>query len=372
MLKVKDVTAHLEKLAPSFLALPGDNVGLQLGDPGAGVKKILVALDADEPAVKEAVLMGADLLVTHHPLFFEKPASINEEKPLYALAAGAIRARLNIFSAHTNYDIAAGGVSFALAKALELPLKGAKVLEETYRENYLKLVVFVPLGHEEAMRLALSAAGAGQMGDYSGSTFQVKGEGTFLPGAGANPYIGTPGQLERVEEIRLETILPASSKEEVEKALLKAHPYEEPAFDFYPLALQGKALGLGLFTTLDEPLLIKELVARCAARLPACAPRFKIFGEEKVTKIALCGGSGGSLIEKAAKMGAELYLAGDFRYHDLLLAAGLKLSLLDAGHAPTEMPGVVYLYERLKEFVSKKSPKTEVILHRTAPLAWQT
>ena len=362
MLFVEDVTAFIETIAPLSLALPGDPVGLQLGHRKRKVKNIYVALDPDFASVKAAIKAEADLLVTHHPLFFEKIAALNEEEPAGALAAFAMRAGLNIYSAHTNYDCAPQGVSVQLAKALKLPLNRAMVLQETYREEFLKLVVFIPPEYADKMRVALSAAGAGQMGRYTGATFAGFGTGTFTPEEGAGPFIGEVGRPEETDEIRLETILPATKKAEVLKALLKAHPYEEPAYDFYPLVLPKKVGGLGLVITFEHPIEAEKLAVECAARLPLCQPRLKLFGKSRVKKIALLGGSGGSLIEQAKACGAELFLAGDFRYHDLLKAESYGLSLLDAGHGSTEMPGVVYLYGCLKQFVKEGKHRAKVTL----------
>jgi len=336
------------------------------------VNRILVTLDPDPGSVQEALDKEAEMLVTHHPLFFDKLASINEKEPLGNLVSKAIRSNLNLYSAHTNFDITPEGVTYQLAKTLDLPLENTDVIEETCREKFLKLVAFVPHGHEDIVRQALTEAGAGVMGNYSSCTFQVKGCGTFIPGEGTSPYIGEKGKLEKVQEIRLETILPVSLRQEVIRALLGVHPYEEVAYDLYPLELGGAPAGLGLFLNLNQPVSIEDLVARCREKLPECAPRYQAFGKKAVSRVALCGGSGGSLIEKAARQGAELYLAGDFRYHDLLKAEGYGLALLDAGHASTEMPGVIYLYNYLKRYVKGRNYKAEVILHSAISGKWHS
>lgn len=367
---VKTVTSHLEKLAPLSIAMPGDPVGLQLGSNTAEVKKILLALDPDQAAVNEALSTGAELLLTHHPLFYQKISSVNEDLPGGALVAEAIRNKLNIYSAHTNYDIAPEGVTFQLANRLGLPAENAQVLEVTGSEQLLKLVVFVPVGNEVAVRNAIAAAGAGQIGNYSHCTFQVSGCGTFMPGEGTNPYIGSSGQLEKADELRVETILPAPRRAAVIKAMVKAHPYEEVAYDLYPLDLEGEAIGLGLIISLEEAVGVEEVVQLCHERLNANSLRHWTGSHDRFKKIALCGGSGGSLIDHALQKGAELFISGDFRYHDLKHAESSNLALIDAGHDATEWPGMFYLQQYLEKKLQGDGCKIEVSLQTSEAAKW--
>lgn len=367
---VKKVIAYLEELAPEKLALPGDPAGLQLGNPEAVISKVLVALDPDDAAIEEASSTGAGMLVTHHPLFYHKLAAIDESLPAGALVASAIRKELNIYSAHTNFDLVPRGVSYQLAQRLGFPTEKAEVMDITGSEELLKLVVFVPTGHEDEVRNALALAGAGQIGRYSHCTFQTDGTGTYMPGEGTNPYIGSSGDLEKVAELRLETILSAHSRKNVITALLDAHPYEEVAYDLYPLALEGKALGLGLVINLDEMLSLDQILQICRERLTAGTMRYWASSKLEYRRVALCGGSGGSLIEHAARQGADLYISGDFRYHDLKTAQALGITLIDAGHDATEWPGVAYLKEYLAERLKSDGYKTEVYLQTSVPSGW--
>lgn len=368
--KVKKIISYMEELAPSSLALPGDPIGLQLGDPEAVLSKVLVTLDPDEAAVEEASSIGAEMLVTHHPLFYHKLSSINESLPAGALVASAIRKGLNIFSAHTNYDLAPRGVSYQLALRLGFPAETAEVLEVTGSEELLKLVVFVPAGYEDDIRNALARAGAGQIGRYSHCTFQTAGIGTYLPGEGTKPSIGRSGHLEKVAELRLETIFPARNREHVITALLDAHPYEEVAYDLYPLVLEGKAMGLGLIISFDKPLGLDQIIETCREQLAAQVLRYWPASKQNYGRVALCGGSGGSLIEHAVRKKADLFIAGDFRYHDLKLAQALGIALIDAGHDATEWPGVTYLKEYLAERLKRDGYKTEVHLQASVPSGW--
>lgn len=368
--QVKKIISYMEELAPRSLALPGDPVGLQLGNPETELSKVLVALDPDEAAVTEAFSIGAEMLVTHHPLFYHKLSSIDESLPAGALVAGAIRKKLNIFSAHTNFDLAPQGVSHQLAHRLGFSTEEAGVLEATGAEELLKLVVFVPAGYEDNIRNVLAGAGAGQIGRYSHCTFQTSGTGTFLPGAGTKPFIGNNGQLEKAEELRLETILPAHQREIVVEALLNAHPYEEVAYDLYPLVLKGRDYGLGLIIDLDEPLTLDQILQICRDRLAAAVLRYHAPLKKTFKKVALCGGSGGSLIENAARQAADLFISGDFRYHDLKAAHALGIALIDAGHDATEWPGVAYLKEYLAELLKRDGYITEVKLKTPVRSGW--
>lgn len=371
MTKVKTVIAYMEELAPSSIAMSGDPVGLQLGNPEDEVNNILVALDPDLDAIREAERIGAEMLITHHPLFYNKLSSINESFPSGFLIASAIRKGLNVFSAHTNYDVAPRGTNYHLAKALDLPAETGRVLEVTGNEQLLKLVVFIPAGHEDSILTAISRAGAGQIGSYSHCTFQMPGTGTFMPGAGTDPYIGSQDQLAKVDEVRLETILPATRKNEVLQALIKAHPYEEVAYDLYPLALEGQDIGLGLSFMLDNQVSLETLIKKCRVNLKATSLRFFDAGKEKFSGIAICGGSGGSLIEKAVQQEAQVFVSGDFRYHDLKLAQDYGLALVDAGHSPTEWPGVVFIKQYLEKRLQAENYDAGVYLQTSASEGWQ-
>lgn len=368
---VREIADYLEALAPPEAALPGDPVGLQAGDPRAPVTGILVALDLDEAVLAEATARQANLVVTHHPLLYNPPASIDESLPGDALLASLIRSRVNVYSVHTNLDAAPRGLNHHLADLLGLAPEGRQVIEITGRDRLLKLVVFVPAGHEETLRQALAEAGAGWIGRYSHCTFQARGTGTFMPRAGTSPFIGREGRLEQVEELRLETILPASRRAAVLEALRAAHPYEEPAYDLYRLEREGMPFGLGLAGTLQPPLEPEQLLRRCAARLKLPVLRYLAPARPPVGRVALCGGSGGSLVETAARLGAEVFISGDLGYHDFRKAAALGLGLIDGGHYGTERPVVDYLADYLRGRLAEAGYSTAVGTAEPAPADWR-
>ncbi|HOA36035.1 MAG TPA: Nif3-like dinuclear metal center hexameric protein [Bacillota bacterium] len=367
---VKQITGFIEELAPPALALPGDPVGLQLGDPYAEVGKALVALELDEAVLEEAAAGEAGLVVTHHPLLFEPLSSLDESMPHGALIAAAIRRRIAVYSAHTNLDVSPRGVNHVLAGRIGLAGEGRRPLKVTGHDRLLKLAVFVPSGHEEQMLAALAAAGAGSIGRYSHCSFQVSGTGTFMPLEGSDPFIGRRGRLEKVGEKRLEMILPASRRDAVVRALLEAHPYEEPAYDLYSLELEGEPFGLGLIGMLEVPSTLNAIAERCRKELGLRTLRCWAPPGRRFKQVALCGGSGGSLIEEAAAQGAELFISGDFRYHDLKKAQAYDLALVDAGHGGTEQPVVGYLVEYLNSRLQEAGFKTVVAAAETSPSDW--
>lgn len=242
--RVKDIMGVMEEIAPKKLAENWDKPGLAIGDPEREVKKILVALDVIDPVVEEAKRVGADMIVTHHPmLLFRKIESITADTLLGKRIFNLIQNNIAAFSAHTNLDIAAGGTNDVLAELIGL--ESIEILEETWAESLKKIVVYVPAGYEQAVRDAMCGAGAGHIGAYSHCTFGAAGKGTFLPLEGTNPFLGEQGRLETADEIRLETIVPAEKVHAVVQAMLAAHPYEEAAYDIYPVEQTGKRRALG-------------------------------------------------------------------------------------------------------------------------------
>jgi len=233
-------------------------------------------------------------------------------------------------------------------------------------------VVFVPESHEKEVRQALGDAGAGFIGNYSHCTFRAQGTGTFLPREGANPYLGTVGQVEEVAEFRLETIVPEGILNQVVQAMLQAHPYEEVAYDLYPLANAGKpANGLGRVGDLPEPMSPERFLAFVKERLSITAVRAVPGRPSLIRRVALCGGSGGSLIKEAVKKGAQAFVAGDLNYHEGHLAQSLGLMLIDAGHGPTEKVVLPWLAEQLQQKLAASNLAVPVALTTVNTDPWR-
>lgn len=357
--KVQTIMNMVEQLAPKYIAEEGDNIGLQVGHPAAEVHKILVTLDIDSRVVDEAIREDVDMVVCHHPLIFKPLKNLRFDTPLGRNIAQLIGNSIAVYAAHTNLDSAKDGVNSLLAE--KLGLEEVEVLAPSYTEKYCKITVFVPQGHEDQVRDAMAQAGAGWIGNYSHCTFQTAGTGTFKALEGANPFIGQVGELEKAEEFRLETIVPERIVGKVVKAMLKAHPYEEVAYDLYPLLNEGPSLGLGRIGKLPAPVTLGELALQVKATL--CLSNVRLGGDlgGKVEKVALCGGSGAFLFHKAAFKGADVLLTGDVKYHDGqdILAQGM--SFIDAGHNGTERIIVPVLAKYLREQATAAKLEVEIV-----------
>jgi dinuclear metal center YbgI/SA1388 family protein len=310
----------------------------------------MVSLDATEAVIQSAIALSCQLLVTHHPLIFAAPKSISTATPQGACIHAAIRGSLSIVSMHTNYDCAEDGLNDLLAR--RIGLSACSPLQVTSRRELVKLVVYVPRDHLEGVRLALLPHGE-ILGAYGGCSFAAPGEGTFTPLDGAQPFIGTVGSPERVFEQRLELLLDRTILPRAIKALLAAHPYEEPAYDIYPLLNEGPASGLGRIGRLGEPLSLADFARRLSRDLGVPGLRFVGDPEARVSKVALCGGSGASLMRRAVRAGADVLVTGDVKYHDARDAEALGLALVDAGHFGTEIIMVEGVTERLGRMLAE-------------------
>ena len=342
--KTADLVGIINKIAPVSLAEAWDNPGLQIGDPAAEVSRIMVALDPTPDVIDSALDSSCQLLITHHPLIFKPLKSISTSSPHGASIHKAIKGGLSIVTMHTNYDIARDGLNDLLAN--KIGLSHCVPLRVTTTCELVKLVVFVPVDHVERLRSALFPFAALQ-GNYRDCSFAADGVGTFTPCAGAEPFIGVAGVMSQVPEERLELLIVRAQTERAVKALLAAHPYEEPAFDIYPVLNEGEKLGLGRIGTLPESLTLAEYAERLKRVLTAPALRYVGDPATKVSKVALCSGSGSSLLRDAVRAGADVLVTGDVKYHEARDAEDLGVALIDAGHFPTEIIMVNEITERL-------------------------
>ena len=368
-LRVGEVAGYMEELAPLHLAMDWDNVGLLVGRTDAEVTNVLVALNYNDAVLKEALRQQANFIICHHPFLYKPIKSIRTDTPPGALLRETLINDLHVYASHTNLDMAEEGVSWALGKAFSL--KNMQILHKTGEDPLLKLVVFVPSSHLDAVRDALALAGAGWIGSYSHCSFASPGTGTFMPREGTHPYSGQIGNLEKVQEVRLETILHASIKERALSAMIKAHPYEEVAFDLYPLALPGKFSGLGRLGELPKEITLKGLVKLIKKTLQV--ENLTVVGEDTmlIKKMAVCGGSGGDLIGEASRLGADVLLTGDIKHHQGEEAHALGIAVVDAGHAATEKVIIEPLASRLQEKVAAKGHKNKVISSQIDPSYWK-
>jgi dinuclear metal center YbgI/SA1388 family protein len=341
---VRDWLTLLDGLYPTSWAEPWDRVGLHVGDPTWRAERALVALDPTPEVVAEARDRGAGLLITHHPLLFRPLERLAPTDVLAATALAAAEARVAVVACHTNADVARPGVSDALAESLGIEVTG--VLRSTDAGARVKLVAFVPSEATAKVLDALAEAGAGVIGEYTHCSFRVAGTGTFLPSDQANPVLGDRGTLNEVAEDRLEMVVPREALPAAVAALLGAYPYEEVAYDVYPLA-GPTGLGFGRVGRVAEPLDASALAERCRTVL-GTAVRLAGPSDRPVRTVAVCGGSGADLIEDAARAGVDAYVTGDVKHHRALDAAAAGLTVIDAGHFGTEWPFVPHLAARLR------------------------
>jgi len=359
--RVSDILGITNKIAPSELAESWDNVGLQLGDPLCQVCRLMVALDPGPPAVEAAVEARCQLLITHHPFIFTPLKKITAKDETGRLAILALKNDLSIISLHTNYDIAEGGVNDLLAQ--RLGVQGTEPLRVTGACEYLKMVLFVPHGFEERLLDALSSFMA-PLGNYRDCSFQGDGVGRFTALNGARPFVGELDVRHQEKESRLEFLLQKERLNAALTALKGAHPYEEPAYDLYPVLNRGPLHGLGRIGALPEATTAGEFARLAREQLQAGGVRLVGEPGRRVKKVALCGGSGASLIHDAARKGADLLVTGDVKYHEAREAEALGIALLDAGHFATELPMVEGLAAALRGELEAKKYQVEVLAYQ--------
>ncbi|WP_240376616.1 Nif3-like dinuclear metal center hexameric protein [Bacillus piscicola] len=319
-----------EEWAPRTFAMEGDKVGLMVGSLNKPVHRVMVALDVLEEVVDEAIEKRVDLIIAHHPLIFKPLRKIDTANGQGPIIEKCIKHDITVYAAHTNLDIAKGGVNDMMAEALGL--ENTKVLVPTKEITLKKVTAFVPDDHVSEVRQALGDAGAGYIGGYSHCTFASSGTGTFIPGAGTNPYLGKQGEMEFASEKRIETVVPETILNRVIRALEEAHPYEEPAYDVYPLDLEGERLGLGRIGQLSEPLPFNEFVNKVKDAFQVEHVRAVGPFTDLVRKVALLGGDGNKYWSYAKRQGADVYITGDLYYHIAHDAQMAGLNIIDPGH----------------------------------------
>ncbi|MDU0331890.1 MULTISPECIES: Nif3-like dinuclear metal center hexameric protein [Paenibacillus] len=348
--KGQTVVQYMEQLAPKHVAMEGDKIGLQLGSLQKEIRNVLVALDVNEEVVDEAIALEADLIVAHHAIIYRPLAHLQSDTPMGKVYEKLIKNDIAVYIAHTNLDVTDGGMNDWMAEVLGI--ESADSLEDVHTDNLYKLVVFVPKDHHEPVLQSMLNAGAGHIGNYSHCSFNIEGFGTFKPGEGTDPYIGSQGKLERVEEVRIETVVPHSLRSKVIQAMLKQHPYEEVAYDLYPMDLKGRTFGLGRVGKLTEPVTLRDFVQRVKERLDV--PMVRVVGDldRPIRKAAVLGGSGGRYWKSAQFRGADVLVTGDVDYHTAQDAWMAGVAIIDPGHNAEKImkPRVAaWLTEKLNE-----------------------
>lgn len=342
---VSHIIQCMESIAPGHLAEEWDNVGLQVGQRDWPVKKVWIALDPTLDVLKAAGTHRVDMLVTHHPIIFRPLTHVDPSSPTGAIFTYALEHRIALFVAHTNLDTASGGVNDLLCERIGVvPLRP---LQEIPKQAFYKFVVYVPREHETRILETMIAGTAGTIGHYTDCTFRMKGMGSFRPHKAARPFAGSRGQLTHVEETRVETLVSSNELPGLIEQVRNVHPYEEMAFDVLPTTAPDRDTGLGRVGTLSNPMTLKAFSESIARGLKLSSVRIAGPPELMVHDIAVCSGSGASLMSSFLSSGAQVYVSGDLKYHDARTAEAAGVGLIDIGHFASEHIIVGVLAETL-------------------------
>lgn len=342
MTRLSQLIHALEAIAPPALQAPYDNSGLLVGEPNAIVTGVLVTLDCIETTVEEAVETGCNVIVAHHPIIFGGLKSLTGKTYVERTVIAAIRAKVAIYAIHTNLDsVLAQGVNGRIAQ--KLGLQDVTVLQP-HPGTLSKLAVYTPRDATEAVAHAMFDAGAGRVGNYDRASFRTPGEGTFRPQEGASPAIGRIGDLERLAEDRLEVLVPRVLAKAVLAAAKTAHPYEEMAYDLYNVEATHPDFGMGAVGTLPQPMRYAEWLDYLCDAMDIEGLRVTEATGEHIERVALCGGSGSSLLKAAIGAGAQAFVTADFKYHEFFDADN-RIVICDIGHYESERFTIDLLYE---------------------------
>ena len=331
-MKIKEAIQLIEDLAPLSLQESYDNSGLTLGNDENKLSGILCTIDVTEKVIEEAIKLKANLIVSHHPVIFAGIKSLTGRSENERVVINAIKNDITLYAAHTNIDNASGGVNHKIAE--KLGLSKLQVLEP-HKNSLVKLVTFVPKEHAEKVRQALFNGGAGTIGNYDSCSYNINGTGTFRGNEKTDPFVGEKGKLHFEDEVRIETIVPNYSVRNVLTKLLKSHPYEEVAYDLYPLINNNPSVGAGLVGVLNKAITAIDFLDKLKAAFHTQVIRYTGKTEAKVMKIAICGGSGSFLLPHAINANADAFVTADIKYHQFFEAEN-KILLCDIGHYESE------------------------------------
>jgi len=356
-MKLKDLSSYLDTVVPLSFQESYDNSGLQVGFADWKISSALLTVDVTEEIIDEALSNKCDIVISHHPLIFSGIKSVTGKTYTERILLKALKNNIAIYSSHTNLDSFKSGVSRKMAE--KLGLEKVKVLSPL-KNNLTKLVTFIPESHLGKVKEALFEAGAGEVGNYDNCGFSSIGTGTFRGNEETKPFLGVKGKVHFEKEVRFETILFSHLKPKVIEALLNVHPYEEVAYDLYSLENENYNAGMGCIGELKEEMDERVFLRLISSVFDAKGIKYSKLTGKKVRKIALCGGSGASLIKEAILSGADAFVSGDIKYHNYFDADN-KILLVDAGHFESEK----FSTEIFKDLIIKKFPKFAVRFSET-------
>jgi len=347
-MNVKSICELIEEVAPLSLQESYDNAGLLVGDPQIEVNSVLISIDITEDVIEEAIHKKCNLIVSHHPLIFNGLKRLTGQNEVQRCVAKAIKNDISIYAAHTNLDNVLNGVSGKMAE--KIGLKNIQILQP--KENgLLKLITYVPSLYSDKIRKVLFEAGAGQIGNYDSCSFNAEGVGTFRAKENAQPFVGKIDELHSEPETRIEVVLPVYLKDRVLESLLKIHPYEEPAFDFIPLQNAWNQVGTGVTGELPNPEDELTFLNRIKIIFNISSIRHTNLLGKKIKRVALCGGSGSGFLPDAIQANADVFITGDFKYHEFF-EAQKRILIADIGHFESEQ----FTKDIFFEIITKKMP----------------
>lgn len=345
---LKDIIAEIENIAPPALQEHYDNSGLIVGHPSQEIKAALICLDSTEAIIDEAIAKNCNLVIAHHPIVFSGLKKFNGKNYIERVVMKAIKNDIALYAAHTNLDNAYNGVSYKMAE--KLGLKNVSTLQPK-KELLKKIVTFCPVAHAEAVRNAMFSQGAGHIGDYSACSFNTEGTGTFKGGENSQPFVGSANKMHFEAELKIETVVYAHQLPRVINAMIDAHPYEEVAYDVYPIENKALQIGSGVVGELPSPMNTMDFLTTLKTTFKTDCVRHTATLKETVSKIALCGGSGSFLLSDAIQSGADVFITADFKYHQFFDAEN-KIVIADIGHYESEQ----FTSELIYDILIKKIP----------------
>lgn len=356
-MKIKEVINYLETLAPPMYQESYDNAGLIVGHPDTELTGVLFCLDSTEAVVDEAIQKGCNLIIAHHPIVFSGLKRFNWKGYIERTVMKAIKFDVCIYAAHTNLDNVSHGVNSKIAEMLGLV--NSRILAPK-KQLLQKLYTFIPTAQADLVRNSLFSVGAGKIGNYSDVSFNIVGAGTFKAGEGSNPFVGQVGKRHFEAEVKLEVIYPKHLQSKIVKMLKKNHPYEEPAFDIITIENENREIGSGMIGELEEPVKEKTFMKFLKDTMNTPIIRHTRFLNKKIRKVAVCGGSGSFLLNRAIGQGADIFITADYKYHQFF-DANDKIIIADIGHFESEQFTIDLFYDYIsKKFSNFALHKTEV------------
>lgn len=361
-MKLRELTSFLETLAPLSYQEDYDNSGLIVGDPEKEISGALISLDCTEQVIEEAISLGLKLVISHHPIVFRGLKKFNGKHYVERVVMKAIKHDIALYAIHTNFDNVLNGVNKKICDKLDV--QNCSILKP--KQGILKkLVTFCPHGEADNVRDAIFQAGAGQIGNYSQCSFNTDGFGTFKAEEGTEPYVGEIGKTHKEPEVKIEVIYPANLERQIIAGLVEAHPYEEVAYDIYPLDNSFLQVGSGMIGNLEADVDEAQFLTHVKEKLHAKVVRHTPLRGKKVRRVAVCGGSGSFLLPNAIQAGADIFITADFKYHEFFDADG-RVIIADVGHFESEQ----FTQELLLDLITEKFRNfaLRLTVHNTNPI----